>query len=1010
MQTVAVANKRRRLITPEQELKTTLNDVPTTPQFEYVMTVSQRWGFTTRNTATDKWWVVGRLLDGTTLSSNHRMPHYQRTETDGWRYQLQHVDTGVLSETLINDSFFPMRYTRTFDNNPFRVCIVGGDRGVGRTYEIFVDSFMLQQCVVNGTPIENETSLIAEFEVFGTTKHYQLHLGSYSVKLPAPSAGFCQLFNLNHETVNSVTPVLLPMESKPKARAKAKTPSSFLTSLDSGTLFVTTPSPTTTPLAIPNLYPEQLASLEWMTNHENRVRTRTLKITTNNFASLGVSGYSINTGCAMFVRNDCVNPRMQTPRLGILSNATGSGKTAIVVNMIKMGACLIKSTCGSQESANAIEWTDEEAGCGHRLMTTRRSRATLVVVPINLPQQWFDEFYKFYPTGKALKLTNKREHEALTYNDLMRVDCVITTMAFICGAGYKKQLSEQLGHNYHIISLNFSAAARGVVNKPGFLEMHNPILQLLWWRRVIYDEAHEIMTDPAHAARILNWTLSNLKGNITWALTGTPNMGSLLCREMYTAMALHTMEIGGTDRPPVSAFPIVDRLLRTCYHKNDVTQRRAQLQVHEYRVRLTPHEYRLINSYRLQNPIDMIQLATTYNVLDPAFIEELDAANGGIGTGSIKMLTLTQIEEHVQRARTRDIVRLQNEQMASQMQFDSTVTALAEAERQLVHNADNARMGLFATALRAKQVKQAEILGDHVQKLANAQTEYLFFQKQLHDGSLDNVVGGSDNPVTAMETLPLESNTILMDAIKIDQITATPTTPTTPATPATLDKAECPICMTSSTHVITRCGHWYCRECAYKMVTISAKCALCKRKLSLEDVLELNTESVHYAKLQVQIEVDTKKSNNTGAYGSKMVAIVDKIREIETCNEKIVMFVQWNRLMRSVKSVLKLAGVRVSCMDGNTHTRASSLVQFQSGASNVLLISIENGASGLNLIEANHVIFAHALVSHSAEEKKAMYDQSIGRVNRMGQIQDVIHIYWFISIETVEEDLFNAFI
>ena len=51
---------------------------------------------------------------------------------------------------------------------------------------------------------------------------------------------------------------------------------------------------------------------------------------------------------------------------------------------------------------------DAEAGRLQMIMTSRRSRATLVVVPINLPAQWFDEFTKFYPSGKVLKLTNKQ--------------------------------------------------------------------------------------------------------------------------------------------------------------------------------------------------------------------------------------------------------------------------------------------------------------------------------------------------------------------------------------------------------------------------------------------------------------------------------------------------------------------------------------------------------------------------------------------------------------------------
>ena len=966
-----------------------VNDAFQPPRFEYVMTVSQRWGFSSRNESPERWWVVGRSLDTSAVRTYYAR---NRAEPDGWRYQLEHVHTGVRSETLITDPLFPVRYTRTIVGNPFRVCIVGAEhqQGVCRSYEIFVDPILLKQCIETGTAIDNEECIISDFESFSSTKHYQLELRPYAVMLEEASRGFAAQFNRRFT---------LPSQ--------------------------------------PRLFPEQVASLEWMVAYENKVRHGTLQITTNGFTRLGDSGYSMTTWGSMFVNNDSVHPRSQTPRLGILSNATGSGKTAIVINLIKMSS--LNESCGlsgggdapgvgvvdfggvsndteggeEDDFINRGSWTDAEAGRLQMIMTSRRSRATLVVVPINLPAQWFDEFTKFYPSGKVLKLTNKREHEALRYADLLNVDCVITTMAFLCGTGYKRKLSTQLGSTYYGFPLKFSMRARGIVNSRGFDNVTAPILQLIWWRRVIFDEAHEMVTDPSHPARILHWTLVNLHGNVKWALTGTPNMGSWLCRDMYVALALNsaaapTITAAEAYKTPISSFPLVDSLMRSCYHKNDVIRHRARLEVHEYRVQLTPHEYRLINSYRLQNPVDIVQLATTYNVLDPAFQEELSSDGN---SSSIKMLSLDQIEEHVQLARTRDIVRLRHEETASQMQLNATVSALAETERQLLEDAGNLRISSMATVLRAKQVKQTETLLAHSQKLEYAQTEYRFFQKQLHEGG--SVLTGSVLPPSGSAVSSVLSDTRVVDGgdTRVLGVPCQANDGVAVEEMPKVNTGECPICMVNSTHVITRCGHWYCKDCAYKMVTTNAKCALCKRKLLMEDVLELNNSaSCGDIGNEVMIEEGGELTAGTLAYGSKMVAIVEKIREIVACNEKIVMFVQWNRLMRSIKMVLKMAGVHASTMDGNTNARANGLVQFQTGSSKVLLISIENGASGLNLIEANHVMFTHALVSHSAEDRKVMYDQAIGRVNRMGQSRDVIHVHWFISRETVEENLFNAFI
>ena len=943
--------KRRRLITttsitttltPTQtsagltayNLAVPVSAVPQTPHYDYVMSVSLQCGFSNRAVqTTDKWWVVGSSLAPT--------------------YELQHVDTGVRSEAVINDSFLPIMCTGA--DTPFRVCIVG--TGANRQYEICVDSVQLKNCIVNGKTIAYESCLIDQFTSFSTTKHYQLRPSTYGVKLLEATPAFR------------------------KTHVSSK------------------------------LYPEQLASLEWMLDYENSVRSGACQIVTNNFARLGNSGYSITSTSPMIVNNDCAQPRVQTPRLGILSNATGSGKTAIVINMIKftvkerltpppVAPATFVDGGGSGDSPQQCQewWTDAEAG---RMrvssgMTTRRSGATLIIVPMNLPKQWMDEFVKFYPDANVHKLTNKREHELLTYQTLIDADCVVTTMAFLCGTGYKKNMETAFG-NITINSPVFHLTARRIVNHATFPQTHSPVLQLIWWRRIVFDEAHEIMTSPTTSVRMLNWTLFNLDANIKWALTGTPNMGSLGCRDFYTKLALDT--VTGLSAPSPS-FPLFDQLLRTCYHQNDVTQRRADVRTHEYRVRLTPQEYRLINSYRVQNPIDIVQLATTYNVLDPAFVEDVD--HGGVGcdagaaadsgSGAIKLLTLVEIEQHVQLARTRDIVRLQHEQVASQLQHDTTTHALHEAERQLVQNTDNLRITALIAILRVRQVRQGEALTIHKQNLGRAETEYQFFHKQLHNSGNVNVDVNAGCAGTMSTTTSTENGDITMAA----------------------NQTECPICMVTPPHVITRCGHWYCKECASKMVLTSSKCALCKRKLTLRDLLELNSAT----QSQPQTELTSSLTPAIAEvvpeivpvtpHGTKMAAIIAKINEITAEHGKIVMFVQWNRLMRSIKTVLQLAGVHASCMDGNTHARANALAQFQTGSSAVLLISIENGAAGLNLIEANHVIFTHALLSHSNEELRSMYAQAVGRVNRMGQTQSTIHVHWFISRDTVEESLFTA--
>nr|GEZ78912.1 E3 ubiquitin-protein ligase SHPRH isoform X1 [Tanacetum cinerariifolium] len=66
----------------------------------------------------------------------------------------------------------------------------------------------------------------------------------------------------------------------------------------------------------------------------------------------------------------------------------------------------------------------------------------------------------------------------------------------------------------------------------------------------------------------------------------------------------------------------------------------------------------------------------------------------------------------------------------------------------------------------------------------------------------------------------------------------------------------------------------------------------------------------------------------------------------------------------------------------------------------VLLILIQHGANGLNLLEAQHVILVEPLLNPAAEA------QAISRVHRIGQTQKTL-IHRFIAKDTVEESLYK---
>ena len=71
----------------------------------------------------------------------------------------------------------------------------------------------------------------------------------------------------------------------------------------------------------------------------------------------------------------------------------------------------------------------------------------------------------------------------------------------------------------------------------------------------------------------------------------------------------------------------------------------------------------------------------------------------------------------------------------------------------------------------------------------------------------------------------------------------------------------------------------------------------------------------------------------------------------------------------------------------------------------VLLLSLAQSASGANLTAANHVFLVHPMLAGTQEKAVSYEMQAIGRARRWGQLRDTVHLWRFITVETVEEEL-----
>ena len=197
----------------------------------------------------------------------------------------------------------------------------------------------------------------------------------------------------------------------------------------------------------------------------------------------------------------------------------------------------------------------------------------------------------------------------------------------------------------------------------------------------------------------------------------------------------------------------------------------------------------------------------------------------------------------------------------------------------------------------------------------------------------------------------------------------------------------CPICMSQPCNVILQCGHMYCRPCIIRCLKQKMICPCCNCVIKSSQTHEICLGDQEICGHEVQL------------YGSKLARILELVKSIP---EKVILFVQWVNLANIMRNMFEKHNISVAVVMGNIIQQNAALKKFKTGSCQVLIGMINT--TGLDLSHSNHLIFTHALFGEKCIVK-AMEEQSIARIHRMGQTRPV-HVYWFITRETIEEKIY----
>lgn len=240
------------------------------------------------------------------------------------------------------------------------------------------------------------------------------------------------------------------------------------------------------------IFPHQISSLDYMIERETQIRNHPfIEYSTN--IMIPNTGWYIDLAYELFTETCFTN----TCRIrgAYLCDETGSGKTIVSLNLI---------------SRMLITHNKSRNYC---------SKATLLIVPINLPMQWYEEIERVLKNVVVIKLFKTNDLKGLDMEQLQNANIVLTTINFI-----------QQNKTYNDI-LNGFTNMKGNMKKSRAL-FHSlsrnknitlPLLQLVHWNRIVVDEIHEIKERDLKI-------LKNFSTEMFWGLTATPNFNT--CDEL----------------------------------------------------------------------------------------------------------------------------------------------------------------------------------------------------------------------------------------------------------------------------------------------------------------------------------------------------------------------------------------------------------------------------------------------------------------------------------------------
>lgn len=134
----------------------------------------------------------------------------------------------------------------------------------------------------------------------------------------------------------------------------------------------------------------------------------------------------------------------------------------------------------------------------------------------------------------------------------------------------------------------------------------------------------------------------------------------------------------------------------------------------------------------------------------------------------------------------------------------------------------------------------------------------------------------------------------------------------------------------------------------------------------------------------------------------KLNQLEELLEELIEGNHRVLIFSQFTSLLDLTKKILNKKKIKYSYLDGSTDVskRKEIVDEFNAGKTDVFLLSLKAGGTGLNLTTADTVIHLDPWWNPAVEE------QASDRAHRIGQ-KKVVQVFKMITKDSIEERIFD---